>query len=707
MAVLADDYALTHRRSFKPRQGGYSKPSGGSGGFGDSGSGGSGSSGSSSVQTPTGVSHGSNAGNKPSDDSHSSGASDGSGGSKSTPRSSRFKCFYYEKPGHVMSNCWHKMADESTASPDVKPQGFVSSVKPVDRTPVVEEITDHFDPKFDVREEYRPFVSVGSVSLMDSVSTSVSVKILRDTGATQTLMSKHTLPFGKSSATGKSIVIQGIEGGFKKVPLHRVNLVSDIVSGSVVVGVLNTLPVKGVSMLLGNDLAGGKVIAESDVVIEPVTSAETDKFEEEISNVIPSCGVTQAQASTMAEDTRASSKWKDIREWDQDPSNNNDGKRDRDRYRGPNRSKWHFRSDGDWRNKKKTSTERQGRSNNDRRDDHRDGDRWRHGTPTGEPYNDVGHWQNEACDHRGPHREFCDDDGGSRRDPDDQHVPTDRSDECHRMHHIQQRDEIHCEDEENWEIMCKLHEMEVEKDETDVKMEHNRQKDIDRMKEGQCTVQEREECPKPETPDWCHETTEAIDVDPQIAFDSTVRDSASMLISKDDDATPGHWFRKLGFLSSCLGYAVFLGNIWRYLCYRNDSGICLISDVPILFLSGILLFIMEFGQFARKIVSCVWKFNSFYQEILLGMFISSSLVTMDYNTFIVWLFISMFALLNRKAPCQRFHSDFNMPKCSLVDTLEMKSCTGHNNRYLNHTCFMMAKNDLDKYNLECQADNGC
>ena len=218
MAVLADDYALTHKRCFKPRQGGYSKPGGGSGGFGDNGSGGSGYSGSSSVQTPMDVSHGSNAGDKPSDDSHSSGTSGGSSRSKSAPRSSRFKCFYCEKPGHVMSNCWRKMADESTAPPDVKPQGFVSSVKPVDRTPVVEEITDHLDAKFDVREEYRPFVSVGSVSLVDSISTSVSVKILRDTGATQTLMSKHTLPFGISSASGKSIIVQGIWGGFRKVP---------------------------------------------------------------------------------------------------------------------------------------------------------------------------------------------------------------------------------------------------------------------------------------------------------------------------------------------------------------------------------------------------------------------------------------------------------------------------------------------------------
>ena len=95
----------------------------------------------SSVQTPTGASHGSNAGNKPSDDSHSSGANGGNGGSKNALRSTRFKCFYCEKPGDVMSNCWRRMADESAASPHVKPQGFVSSVKPVDRTPVVEEIT--------------------------------------------------------------------------------------------------------------------------------------------------------------------------------------------------------------------------------------------------------------------------------------------------------------------------------------------------------------------------------------------------------------------------------------------------------------------------------------------------------------------------------------------------------------------------------------
>ncbi|PIK41670.1 hypothetical protein BSL78_21475 [Apostichopus japonicus] len=40
------------------------------------------------------------------------------------------------------------------------------------------------------------------------------------------------------------------------VPLHRVNLECGLVSGQVLVGVMSELPIKGVSMMLGNDLAG-------------------------------------------------------------------------------------------------------------------------------------------------------------------------------------------------------------------------------------------------------------------------------------------------------------------------------------------------------------------------------------------------------------------------------------------------------------------
>ena len=64
------------------------------------------------------------------------------------------------------------------------------------------------------------------------------------------------------------------------VPLHKVNLVSDLVTGSVVVGSRPTLPIKGVSLLLGNNLAGGKVVADPKVTSKPITLVSTEKLEE-------------------------------------------------------------------------------------------------------------------------------------------------------------------------------------------------------------------------------------------------------------------------------------------------------------------------------------------------------------------------------------------------------------------------------------------
>jgi len=44
------------------------------------------------------------------------------------------------------------------------------------------------------------------------------------------------------------------------VPLHRVHLKCNLVEGRVTVGIRHSLPVRSVSLILGNDLAGQQVM---------------------------------------------------------------------------------------------------------------------------------------------------------------------------------------------------------------------------------------------------------------------------------------------------------------------------------------------------------------------------------------------------------------------------------------------------------------
>lgn len=99
------------------------------------------------------------------------------------------------------------------------------------------------------------------------------------------------LPFSAESYTDTDVVVRVFGMGCINVPLHRK---SDLVTGLVTLGVCSQLPVDGVDLILGNDLAGGHVFSRPIVVHEPST-AKNSEPDTAFTYVFPVCAVTLAQ----------------------------------------------------------------------------------------------------------------------------------------------------------------------------------------------------------------------------------------------------------------------------------------------------------------------------------------------------------------------------------------------------------------------------
>ena len=258
-------------------------------------------------------------------------------------------CGHCGKPDHIITNCWklggktpcehcgrfnHKSEDcriaKNKLQKEVKPTGLTSlkglkvspfnesenskgvKVKPlIDRNNFVEKnkgikvnplhndkscIEDEISPntESDYMENYKPFISEGVVSLVGDENSSQKVKILRDTGATQSLMLDSVLPLTENSFTGANVLISGVEMGILEVPLHEVNIKSSLINGNIVIGMRPSLPVEGISLILGNDLAGEKVMVDPRVVEKPRDDEKTERLAEKFPGIFPASVVTRS-----------------------------------------------------------------------------------------------------------------------------------------------------------------------------------------------------------------------------------------------------------------------------------------------------------------------------------------------------------------------------------------------------------------------------
>lgn len=193
----------------------------------------------------------------------------------------RRECYYCHKAGHVIADCL-VLKRKQQSSPQQKPVAFVSTVS--------EDLTEVLPDGI-----YKPFLLRGFVSFSGRLEEQVEIKILRDTGAAYSFICADALPFSDQSHLGSSILVQGFCMEVVKVPLHRIHVKSDLVTGFVNVGVRAALPVPGVSFILGNDLAGGRVLPALEVVDNPIVTPESDELAQTYPELFSACVLTRAQ----------------------------------------------------------------------------------------------------------------------------------------------------------------------------------------------------------------------------------------------------------------------------------------------------------------------------------------------------------------------------------------------------------------------------
>uniref|UniRef100_A0A0B6ZDJ3 Transporter n=2 Tax=Arion vulgaris TaxID=1028688 RepID=A0A0B6ZDJ3_9EUPU len=165
-------------------------------------------------------------------------------------------------------------------------------------------------------------------------------------------------------------------------------------------------------------------------------------------------------------------------------------------------------------------------------------------------------------------------------------------------------------------------------------------------------------------------------ISPDSSGSSSSSSSIGKMKSNNSDAREG-WSGQLDFILTCIGYAVGLGNIWRfpYLCYKSGGGAFLIPYTLFLLVCGLPLFFLEvsYGQFSSLSPVAIWKVSPLFKGVGVGMIICSGIVCVYYNVIIAWTLYYLFMSFRTVLPWSHCNNDWNTDRC--VDDARLKNAS--------------------------------
>jgi solute carrier family 6 amino acid transporter-like protein 5/7/9/14 len=162
----------------------------------------------------------------------------------------------------------------------------------------------------------------------------------------------------------------------------------------------------------------------------------------------------------------------------------------------------------------------------------------------------------------------------------------------------------------------------------------------------------------------------------------------------------GKWGSPIEFILSCLGYAVGLGNVWRfpYLVYSNGGGAFIIPYVLMLVFVGLPLFFMELivGQYVAAGPMKVWSISPLFLGIGAGMQMINFISSIYYNMLMGWSLYYLFASWQKELPWSDCKHEYNTPYC--YTKREAQDCEDYSGTWFNLTCYNATEvREFDNY----------
>ncbi|XP_076630222.1 sodium- and chloride-dependent glycine transporter 1 isoform X3 [Colletes latitarsis] len=161
------------------------------------------------------------------------------------------------------------------------------------------------------------------------------------------------------------------------------------------------------------------------------------------------------------------------------------------------------------------------------------------------------------------------------------------------------------------------------------------------------------------------------------------------MVELSQDPERGSWANPVEFVLSCIGYAVGIGNVWRfpYLVYRNGGGAFLVPFIIMLITMGLPIFFLELaiGQYSGLGPNEAFtRMAPAFQGLGYSTLVVIMLVMIYYMVIVAWSLFYTFASFFPKLSWAYCDNDFNTNNC--YSGLQQIVCQKDHKIFFNKSC---------------------